>query len=102
MFRQANGPEWAFAIRSEGEILRVIAVKGCHLCALEGLIATASKGSTPLLNPTSRWSSYVRKLHGAPHANATITGNHDGPFIGLHARYVLVRNFAAGCKGGPA
>lgn len=62
---------------------------GRDLWALERLIEAGEQGCTPIDQPAPRWSAYIHRLRGLGLAIDTITENHDGPFPGHHARYVL-------------
>jgi hypothetical protein len=66
-----------------------ITVNGCDAWAPSELVAGGMIGVTPLHNPAPRWSHYVFKLRRAGLVIETIDEKHDGPYAGLHARYVL-------------
>lgn len=58
--------------------------------ALKNLVDAGKSGCTPIDHPGPRWSAYVHKLrkdYGL--VIETLNENHDGPFPGSHARYVL-------------
>jgi hypothetical protein len=57
---------------------------------LDRLLAAGTTGCTSLENPAPRTSHYVFKLRTRFGLNIeTITEEHDGPYRGTHARYVL-------------
>ncbi|SMX23374.1 winged helix domain-containing protein [Boseongicola aestuarii] len=66
-----------------------IVVSGRARWALEELIASGSKGCTPIDNPAPRWSGYVHNLRQMDVFIETIHEKHQGPFAGTRARYVL-------------
>jgi hypothetical protein len=68
---------------------RTIEVIGRNAWALGTLIAAGPAGCTPITHPGPRWSSYVHKLRAMGLNVATVTEDHDGPYSGTHARYVL-------------
>jgi hypothetical protein len=86
----------AFTIRSAGNLLCVIISKGRDRWALEARTAAGPSGCTPIANPARRWEACVHNLPTAGVAIETITGKHDGPFAGHHARYVLRCNVTEG------
>lgn len=57
--------------------------------ALAELIKAGVEGCTPITHPGPRWSAYVHKWRKRGLAIETIRENHDGPYAGSHARYVL-------------
>lgn len=63
--------------------------EGRDAWALQELLAAGSKGCTPIDNPAPRWSGYIHKLRRAGVDIETVHEQHDGPFAGRHARYVL-------------
>ena len=73
---------------TEGETI-AIQVKGRNRWALECLMAAGVQGCTPIDTPGPRWSSYVYDLRQMGVQIETIREPHDGPFEGVHARYVL-------------
>lgn len=79
-----------FTVHQSDGKTREITVQGRDRWALEHLIAAGPKGCTPIEQPGPRWSGYtidLRHEHGLE--IETITEEHDGPFQGHHARYVL-------------
>jgi hypothetical protein len=69
---------------------RRIFVAGRERWALESLLSAGAKGCTPIDNPAPRWSAYIHDLrHEFGLHIETVTEQHDGPFAGHHARYVL-------------
>lgn len=66
------------------------AVVGRNAWALCNLIeAAGERGCTPIDHPGPRWSHYIFKLRRAGFIIETIHEGHDGPFAGIHARYIL-------------
>jgi hypothetical protein len=57
--------------------------------ALEALIKAGQHGCTPINYPAPRWSAYVHRLRCHGVKIETVREEHDGPFKGTHARYVL-------------
>lgn len=68
---------------------RLLRVKGRTAWALARLIAAGRKGCTPITEPAPRWSAYIHNLRKMGVSIDTIHEPHDGPFPGIHARYVL-------------
>jgi len=68
---------------------QVMDLKGREEWALSNLLAAGENGCTPIDHPGPRCSDYVFKLRHRGIDIATITGKHDGPYAGHHARYVL-------------
>lgn len=69
---------------------REIAPVGRDAWMLDRLIAAGASGCTSLENPAPRVSHYIFKLRTRFGLNIeTITEQHDGPYSGTHARYVL-------------
>jgi len=69
---------------------RPITVSGRERWALESLLSAGAKGCTPIDNPAPRWSAYIHDLRREFGLHIeTVTEQHDGPFAGNHARYVL-------------
>jgi len=69
---------------------REIAPVGRDAWMLDRLIAAGGGGCTSLENPAPRVSHYIFKLRTRFGLNIeTITEQHDGPYAGNHARYVL-------------
>lgn len=66
-----------------------VTTKGRDAWALQELMHAGEVGCTPLDNPGPRWSGYVHNLRKLGFIIETIRENHDGPFPGQHARYVL-------------
>lgn len=66
-----------------------IDVLGRQRWALEQLIAEGPNGCTPFTNPAPRWAAYIHGLRALGIEIETISEQHDGPFAGTHARYVL-------------
>jgi len=82
-------PARAFTVSDGAQAPRVVVVKGRDRWALEELMRAGSKGCTPITHPGPRWSAYVFKLRQAGVNIETLHENHEGPFPGHHARYVL-------------
>lgn len=57
--------------------------------ALLQLVEAGANGCTPIDNPAPRWSHYVWLLRGHGFLVETIHEEHQGPFSGTHARYLL-------------
>ncbi|MCY1127695.1 hypothetical protein OU426_12595 [Frigidibacter sp. RF13] len=79
-----------FTVHESDGSTRTIVVQGRDRWALECLIAAGQTGCTPIDHPGPRWSAYtfdLRHEHGLD--IETLTEEHDGPFPGHHARYVL-------------
>lgn len=57
--------------------------------ALRALAQAGTRGCTPIDTPGPRWSAYVHKLRKAGFTIETVHEQHEGPFSGTHARYVL-------------
>jgi hypothetical protein len=75
---------------TEGEVVRVIQPIGRDAWMLDRLLVAGTTGCTTLENPAPRVSHYVFKLRTKFGLNIeTITEQHDGPYAGHHARYVL-------------
>ncbi|WP_244495254.1 winged helix domain-containing protein [Ensifer sp. Root423] len=66
-----------------------ITVVGREYWALKNLIDAGERGCTPIDQPGPRWSHYIWKLRGYGIAIETTDERHDGPFPGIHARYIL-------------
>ena len=67
-----------------------VTIKGRIAWALLELVRAGQRGCTPIDNPGPRWSAYVFNLRTEFGLSIeTIHENHDGPFAGTHARYVL-------------
>jgi len=81
-----NRPATAMTVSLEG---RQISVKGREAWALDNLLARGERGVTPIDNPAPRWSHYIFKLRGRGLVIETIDEKHQGPYSGIHARYVL-------------
>lgn len=64
-------------------------IGGRQAWALHQLYLAGKAGCTPIDTPGPRWSDYIFKLRGHGIDIETITENHEGPFAGQHARYVL-------------
>lgn len=79
----------AFTIHHPGGRADRITVLGRERWALECLMAAGPKGCTPIMNPAPRWAAYVHGLRALGVEIETISERHDGPFAGIHARYVL-------------
>lgn len=73
-------------IEPDGAVQEVI---GRDAWALKNLIAAGKRGCTPITYPGPRWSAYVFNLRKMGFIVETIHDNHEGPFAGTHARYVL-------------
>ncbi len=74
----------------EGDAVRTVWLPGRVAWAVERLREAGEFGCTPISNPAPRWSAYVHKLRNDFGINVeTIHEQHDGPFPGSHARYVL-------------
>ncbi|UVC09865.1 hypothetical protein IHQ71_04425 [Rhizobium sp. TH2] len=78
--------EVVFRILPDGQPMKAI---GRDAWMLKELIRVGSRGLTSLENPAPRISGYVLKLRKRGLVIETIHENHDGPFAGNHARYVL-------------
>lgn len=75
---------------TEGGAVRVIQPVGRDAWMLDELLLSASAGCTTLENPAPRVSHYIFKLRTKFGLHIeTITEQHDGPYAGHHARYVL-------------
>ena len=88
----ASNPEWgpaAYAVETEDRPAFTITVSGRDRWALEQLIAAGDRGCTPIDNPAPRWSGYVFSLRALGVPVETVHEQHNGPFAGTHARYVL-------------
>lgn len=92
-------PAQAFTVRDGADSQRTIITKGRDRWALESLMQAGPKGCTPIDHPGPRWSAYVHKLRGAGVDIETIHEQHDGPFPGRHARYVLRSSVSFGRAG---
>lgn len=69
---------------------RPLIVTGRLAWALGHLIEAGNKGCTPLDYPGPRWSAYVHKLRTDSGLDIeTVHEQHEGPYPGTHARYVL-------------
>jgi hypothetical protein len=77
-----------YEIRTEDQTSTIV-VSGRDRWALEQLMASGSKGCTPINNPAPRWSGYVHNLRQMGVLIETIHEKHEGPFAGTHAQYVL-------------
>lgn len=64
-------------------------VQGRIRWALECLLAARVQGCTPIDTPRPRWSSCIHNLRQIGVRIRTVHEDHDGPFRGNHARYVL-------------
>ena len=87
-----NDKEWAlteYEVALANSQTFTIAIRGRVRWALESLIAAGHKGCTPIDNPGPRWAAYVWTLRGEGVEIETLNENHDGPFPGTHARYIL-------------
>lgn len=73
-------------IEPDGGVHEVI---GRDAWALKNLMEAGKQGCTPIDHPGPRWSHYVYKLRGMGFIIETVHEDHDGPFAGTHARYVL-------------
>lgn len=73
-------------VEPDGPFLRA---KGRDAWALLELHKAGERGCTPITTPGPRWSGYVFNLRCMGLAIETIYESHNGPFPGLHARYVL-------------
>ncbi|RJL17998.1 winged helix domain-containing protein [Paracoccus siganidrum] len=89
-------PAQAFTVQNGTEEPAVIIVKGRDRWALECLMHAGSTGCTPIDHPGPRWSAYVFKLRQQGVCIETVHENHDGPFPGHHARYVLQSSVSLG------
>lgn len=69
---------------------RVIAPVGRDAWMLDRLLAAGAAGCTSLENPAPRVSHYIFKLRTKFGLSIeTVTEEHEGPYAGHHARYVL-------------
>jgi hypothetical protein len=68
----------------------IYSAKGRDAWALWELIRAGEKGCTPMDAPAPRWSAYVHKLRSEYALPIeTVHEVHEGPFKGVHGRYVL-------------
>jgi ribosomal protein S12 methylthiotransferase accessory factor YcaO len=72
--------------RPELGLLEAVGRDAWVLLSLHG---AGVSGCTPIDHPGPRWSHYVWKLRQAGVDIETIDEPPDGPFAGMHARYVL-------------
>lgn len=82
-------PARAFTVHCGDNPPRVIIAQGRVRWALQTLIAAGPSGCTSINNPAPRWAAYVHRLRKLGVAIETVTEQHNGPFPGNHARYVL-------------
>lgn len=81
-----------FAVQNGTAAAFQISASGRERWALEHLIASHTKGCTPIDTPGPRWPAYVFDLKAMGVVIETRTESHGGPFAGHHARYVLKSN----------
>ena len=74
-----------------------ITVSGRNRWALECRTAEGSKGCTPNDTPDPRWSAYMFNLRDVGVDIETVHEPHEGPFQGMHARYVLRSRVVKAC-----
>lgn len=96
MNEQKQWPARAFTVQNGTDTPAIIDVQGRVRWALEALMRAGLKGCTPIDTPGPRWSAYVYKLRKQGVRIETIHENHEGPFPGNHARYVLRSNVTPG------
>ncbi len=69
---------------------RSFIVNGRVAWALSELVRAGARGVTPIDMPGPRWAAYVHSLRHERGVDVeTLHEEHDGPFPGRHARYVL-------------
>lgn len=74
----------------EDGAVRTVWLPGRVAWAVDKLREAGEFGCTPLDTPGPRWSAYVHKLRSVFGISVeTIQEQHEGPFPGRHARYVL-------------
>jgi hypothetical protein len=72
-----------------GEVERLHRVVGRQAWALLELVRMGHKGCSYAENPAPRWPAYVFRLRQLGIEIETQKEWHQGPFPGVHARYVL-------------
>lgn len=82
-------PKFNCIIRRNGEIVSTTEVVGRAAWALLSLMVAGAKGCTPVTRPAPRWSDYVFRLRKQGFNIETKDENHDGPYAGTHAIYIL-------------
>lgn len=88
----AQNSQWGdapYTIINDNDNVSHITVMGRDRWALECLLASGTKGCTPIDTPGPRWSGYVHNLRNMGVDIETIHEPHGGDFAGTHARYVL-------------
>lgn len=73
----------------DGQEPFTICISGRFAWTLDRLREAGPLGCAPIDNPAPRWSAYVHTLRRNGVPIETLHEPHDGPFRGIHGRYVL-------------
>jgi len=79
-----------FCVHEDDGSARTVTLVGRDAWAMGELIHAGAVGNTSLENPAPRLSGYIHKLRHRYGINiASLEEEHDGPYSGRHARYLL-------------
>jgi hypothetical protein len=82
-----------------GDKAITLQLRGRLAWTLSELVKAGDTGITTLQNPAPRVSHYVMTLRRKGIAIETLIEKHEGPFPGIHGRYLLASNVSIAPEG---